>query len=68
MASGVPAKKAKALTKCRQFSKEEVLRIEKAIAQKENIGALAKEMGRIDRSVSHKIIALRRTENFKKGK
>jgi len=68
LASGVLAKKAKALTKCRQFSKEEVLRIEKAIAQKENIGALAKEMGRSDRSVKHKIIALRRTENFKKGK
>ena len=68
LASGVLAKKAKALTKCRHFSKEEVLRIEKAIAQKENIGALAKEMGRSDSSVSNKIIALRRTGNFKKGK
>jgi len=65
---GVLAKKAKALTKCRQFSKEEILRIEKAIAQKENIGALAKEMGRSNRSVSHKINALRRPGNFKKGK
>jgi len=50
------------------FSKEEVARIEDAIALKYDITALAKELGRSYRSVHGKIVSLRRQAHLKKGK
>ena len=47
---------------------EEVMRVEKAIANKENIGALAKEMGRTHSSVSNKVHTLKRAASLHKGK
>ena len=37
------------------FTTEEILRIQRAIAMKEDVGALAKEMGRSCKSLNHKI-------------
>ena len=50
------------------YTAEEVLRIKKAIANNENMGALAKEMGRTYKSVSLKIWTMRRVEGFLRGK
>ena len=45
-----------------------MLRVERAIAYKENIGALAKEMGRSYSSVHNKIHTLKRAAGLHKGK
>lgn len=50
------------------YSKEEIERLEKALANKENLGALAKEMGRTNSSVTSKVNDLRRNAGLKKGK
>ena len=50
------------------YSKEEIERLEKALANKENLGALAKEMGRTSSSVTSKVNDLRRNAGLKKGK
>ena len=55
-------------TKSNTFSSEEVLRVERAIANKENIGTLAKEMGRSYSSVHNKIHTLKRAVGLNKGK
>jgi len=60
-------KRKRAGMKLNKFSAEEVLRIEKAIANKENTGALAKEMGRTYGSVNYKIRALKRAEDLNMG-
>jgi len=54
--------------KVNQFSAEEVLRIKKAIANKEAIRALAKEMGRTYKSVQNKIHNLQQDGRLHKGK
>ena len=55
-------------TKSNTFTNEEVLRVERAIANKENIGVLAKEMGRTYSSVHNKIHTLKRAAGLHKGK
>ena len=50
------------------FTTEEMLRIEKAISNKEDIKAVAKEMGRTFESVNNKISNFRRNAGLKRGK
>ena len=50
------------------YSKEEIERLEKALANRENLRALAKEMGRTNRSVLAKVEDLRRHAGLKRGK
>ena len=68
--SGVPTgeKRQRLGTKQNMFTKEEIMRIESAIADKADIGALAKQMGRSYPSVHGKISALRKGVGLKKGK
>ena len=55
-------------TKSNTFTNLEVLRVERAIANKESIGALAKEMGRTYSSVHNKVHTLKRAVGLHKGK
>jgi len=68
--SGVPTgeKRQRLGTKQNMFTKEEIMRIESAIADKADIGTLAKQMGRSYPSVHGKISALRKGVGLKKGK
>ena len=50
------------------YSKEELVRIEKAMANEEDLREVAKEMGRSYKSVHSKILNLRRVAGLKKGK
>ena len=50
------------------FTTEEVSRIEKAMADKEDIKTVAKEMGRTLKSVNNKISNFRRNAGLKRGK
>ena len=50
------------------FTKEEIMRFERAIADEADIEALAKQMGRTYPSVHGKISALKQSAGLKKGK
>ena len=54
--------------KLNTFTLEELMRIKKAMANCEDIGTVAKEMGRSYYSVSRKMTNLRQSTGFKKGK
>jgi len=61
-------KKQRLGKKQNMFTKEEIRRIERAIADEADIGALAKQMGRSYPSVHGKISALRKGVGLKRGK
>merc|ERR550534_135366 len=50
------------------YSKEEIERLEEALANRENLRDLAKEMGRTNSSVLSKVNDLRRNAGLKTGK
>ena len=58
----------KAGPKVNTYTAEEVLRIERAIVNKENIGAVALEMGRTYESVQRKFYSLKHSVGLKTGK
>ena len=60
--------KNKAGMKLNTYTAEEVLRVEKAIENKEDIGALAIEMGRTYKSVKAKIYFMKKCAGLKTGK
>ena len=61
-------KKQRLGKKQNMFTKEEIMRIKRAIADGADIGALAKQMGRTYPSVHGKISALKQSAGLKKGK
>ena len=54
--------------KVKRFTTEEILRIERAIAMKENVGAIAKEMGRSYDTVHKRFMRDQQSGGMKKGK
>jgi len=65
----VKAKKNSRLgVRVKTYSKEEIERLEEALANRENLRALAKEMGRTNSSVLSKVNDLRRNAGLKTGK